>query len=126
MRHIVDFLDAILYGDRIRATAIHKVVPEGWQELVDQAFGLIDLMPDSQITRISAEKGLLRIVGECKLEQNQVIFDKFAQALARDSATMCMKCGKRGFRRKEEEGWPALCGVHYVEYVNFLDSYNKD
>lgn len=125
MQHILDFMSTSLTDSDLAESVIGEVVPDGWIDLVWQAKRLITLMPESFMQKIAVDKGLLRIIGDCKLEMDQVIFDKFAQSLARDSSTMCMECGKRGFRRKEEDGWPSLCGVHYVEYVNFLDSKNR-
>jgi hypothetical protein len=101
--------------------SIKHVIPFGWHFFIDQIMRYGDLV-NCSITDISVDKGLLRIHGSCSLDSDQQLFNRLSQSIARDSATTCMICSRRGFRRKKEVGWPSLCGTHYIEYVNFLDN----
>ena|SRR5690349_3635171 len=95
--------------------------PDGWNKFKTVYQYLQNRLFPCEIVSVGIEKGLLRVKAICDNPEDQEIFDRVAQSLARDSATTCMKCGQYGFRRKAEQHWPALCGVHYVEYVNYLD-----
>jgi len=125
---IVRFLEERIYtGSNLTPTEVYAATPTGWHFLLEDIFTFQDLVNNTsdgcEVFHISVQKGLLRISGSCVHPADQRLFNRLVQSIARDSATVCMECGSRkAFRRKMEVAWPALCAIHYVEYVNYLDT----
>jgi hypothetical protein len=99
--------------------SVECMVPPGWQKFWDIVEYLATLIT-VDLKSVKIAQGLFRIDGTCEDEIGQTLFNRVVQSIARDSATSCMVCGNRGFRRKSEALKPALCGTHYVDYLNFL------
>lgn len=124
MQNIINCLD----NERVGLIGLQEAqhfFPKGWHVFLDDIWHLADLIGNVRVTRIGIDKGLLRVTVETPGDIEASLFKRVTQSVARESSLKCMECGKRGFRRKIEQGWPSLCGVHYVEYVNFLDQ-NKE
>lgn len=106
-----------LTGSLSKSTVLeHTLV--GWHRFVHEVFFLAASLRDVTITRVYANKGLIRFVGESHSDIQQSIFNRYTQSIAKDSALCCVVCGQHGYRRKLEEGWPCLCKEHYIEYAN--------
>jgi hypothetical protein len=90
----------------------------GWHKFVHEVFYLVANWQGTTISRVYANKGLLRFVAESESDIQQSILNRLTQSIAKDSALCCVVCGQHGYRRKLEEGWPCLCKEHYIEYAN--------
>jgi hypothetical protein len=105
---------------------IEEVFPIGWKKFArvieTASFLTYDLPQLKHHVHVKIEKGLLRISSALRSENYQEVFNRVSNSVARDTSLVCMVCGKRGHRRKEEVGWPSLCTTHYVQYVNYLDT----
>jgi len=101
---------------------MQRAVPEGWRQMpwwhTVEAFRR--QFPDFHLHAIRLHLGLLRFDGTGDTI-TAYMFNAIAQKIAKDSATVCMRCGKVGYRRKFEDGYPCLCADDYVWYVNSLD-----
>lgn len=108
---------------------VEENLPTGWKDFSRILETIIFLTHDSPRcdtkVHIKIDKGLLRVSATLESESYQEVFNRVANSVARDSSLVCMVCGKRGHRRKEEVGWPSLCTTHYVQYVNYLDTIQK-
>jgi hypothetical protein len=113
------------------ATPGHGVnqIPEGWRNLVGEILHFVTIMwNDSIKLTFKIEKGLLRfdIESDKTSEHDRKIINRICQSIASSSARICMECGKHGFRRKNEQGWPCLCTAHYIEYATKLTEQEND
>lgn len=111
----------------LAAKDCQKLIPSGWQALCAEAWGTLRTFertgPEWEVW-YKIEKGLLRfeIVSEWTTELDRKLINRICQSIASSSAQICMECGKHGFRRKNEVGWPCLCSTHYIEYATQLSN----
>jgi hypothetical protein len=98
-----------------------NVLPPGWLPLhntVQEACAYLNGLIQS-VRR--DDRGLLRIEYSAVDFTSSDLLRRICETITRDSAVTCMVCGKRGFRRKLESGWPCLCRDHYIIYANALN-----
>ena len=111
-----------------REETLQSVGP-GWSKLVNRYWDFIDTLNDypnpdrlsAGIVLVDNARGMLHIVAQNGPNGGAVIqemVDKLAWAIERDSAKVCEKCGKKGFRRKNLPGTPNRCRKHYIELAN--------
>lgn len=94
----------------------------GWNELIDEMFTLAD-WTNTRIIKIWIDKGVLRFKGDGGRIK---MFSRHVNVIAQDSTLTCVVCGQRGNRRKQEDGWPVLCPMHYIQYANEFDGLSPD
>jgi hypothetical protein len=120
-KSVKDFVDLQPFDADDYEKTLYQL-PPGWQGLVNEMFwcwATMRMIPENR-PQASIAKGLLRFTAEYGESKDQKLFNRVAQSIASSSATVCMMCGKHGFRRKNEIGWPCLCTTHYTEYATQL------
>lgn len=99
---------------------VEEQLPPGWKKFMEYIFHLTNRVPSCSVSYIGVERGLLRIRAVSPVQFDEVVFNWAAEYLAKQSASVCIICGEKGIRRKHEEGWPCLCSVHQIQWVNFF------
>jgi hypothetical protein len=97
---------------------IKKAIPQGWHMIGKELENLSKLTDWTQFS-LQLTQGLLRIYAQHSDPSAVSLWEMVSQQTARQTAIVCMICGKKSFRRKEEEGWPNLCREQYVLYANY-------
>jgi hypothetical protein len=104
---------------------IDSSIPNGWGSLPALMMGYMEDVGLVLVTKLAIEKGLLRMSCVARGYHMEQTFDVLAHHAAMKSSVTCLVCGNRGYRRTTLEGWPSLCTMHHVQYVNFLDEVNN-
>ena len=108
--------------DVLKQDVADTLMPIGWRDTIwafaKKAMARLNVSPSRIV--LHAENGLLRITARSSDPLDTDIMKQVSQYIARQSARTCMVCGKFGYRRKMESGWPCLCRDHYILYANAL------
>lgn len=104
---------------KVRETILGNYFPEGWEKELRPYFNLLQEKYGVVLTGSYIWKGIF--VPKFKPPESLIEY-QFHKVLvgtvARRSSYVCMICGQRGKRKKEVLGWPCLCKLHYIEYLN--------
>ena len=96
----------------------------GWSSIIDTTYDLIDFIPHVKIVNAIRDDGMLHFYVEGE-EPYIYAAEGIVWKMERVSTSVCEKCGKHGYRRKELKKIICLCHDCYFQYLNEFETPEK-